>query len=602
MPVYCNSNIPDAAHQFIVSNLGAGIAAIAFTPTGGWVGVTANGIYQASGIPQDCYNTLVQCIGQGWKIKCIAFPPQPAGAWVIIGDVSYYAHNIPNDCYAMIGQYYNNKWPVTCVAFPPSGSDSWAVIGNNAFNASNIDDECFQFLCNYTQGPRRALQVTFTPGGGWIVYGGDTFYARNIDNGCYNQLVTFSNNQHWLLGHIAFTPGGGYSIVCNQQNPYASSDPIRTFETDFYQDSAGKWHTVWDRMASYGVPGASVGLVQGNSVAWTTAYGRLQAGGSQYVYPDTAFQAASVSKPHCAAGIVLLAQKGSIGLGDPIGNHTTWTVPLRSCVQSQTSWPGLATIQLVLQHSGGFIGRGNTYPLDKCSNFTAGQGGGFGGYPDVPGVQLPTLSQVLAGSSPANSPKIEITTQPGTFYYSGMGFVVLMRMLQDVTGADFATWMGQHILGPCGMGKSAYGITLPASLSRGAAGHDTNSHPIPGLRNRYPELSAAGLYTNAGDLCCFVAMLNNAGKAPNGTQVLSSTTAKNMLAQQLGIFTANPATQTNYLFNHNGSNYGFSSFMQGYPNLGAGFAILVNLDDGASKASGFYNEAVAALKRIYSLP
>jgi CubicO group peptidase (beta-lactamase class C family) len=250
---------------------------------------------------------------------------------------------------------------------------------------------------------------------------------------------------------------------------------------------------------------------------------------------------------------------------------------------------------------GGFIGRGNTYPLTSCTNFVAG-GGGFGGYPNTPGVVLPTLDQILGGTTPANSPPIEISTQPGTFYYSGMGYVVLMRMLQDVTGADFRDWMQQNVLAPLGMTGSTFALDLPAALSRAAVGHDTNAQPIAGLRNLYPEASAAGLYTNAGDLCQTIIMLN-AGGAVNGTQVLTAKQAGQMLSSQLGIFTGGQSGQPGYFFNHSGENYGFTAIIQGYPNQGAGMAVMVNRDNGdaAGNAGLFYTEVINALVRVYGL-
>jgi len=595
---YFDRNIPDAAHTFIGSAINSGVSVIAFTPSGGWVAVAANGGYEAHGIPAECFSKLESYIHQGAKVRVIAFPPQGGNSWVIVTDQGYFARDIPDECYKMIGTFAHNNWPITCIAFPPAGGNSWVIVAENAIFARNINDECFQFLNNYTQGPRRARSVSFSPNGGWTVYGADTFFARNIDNECYQQMGKFTQ-EGWVVDHVAFTHGGGWSLISNHRNPFTTVDPIRSFEGDFFKDASG-WHSIWDRMAHYKVPGTSVALVQNNAVAWRTAYGVLKAGGPDYVYSDTPFQAASISKPHAAAGIVRLAQDHHLTLGDPIGTRTSWPVAKRACAQQK--WIQEATIEKTLQHKGGFVGRGNTYPVSACSGFTAnGGGGGFGGYANVPGVNLPTLDQILSGSAPANSPRIEISTEPGTFYYSGMGFVVLMRMLQDVTGQNFGDWMEQHILGPTGMTGSTFALTLPAHLSRAAAGHDTNSQPIPGLRNRYPESSAAGLYTNAGDLCRFVAMLNLRGTI-DGKQVLDSTHANTMLTNQLGIFTGGQPADHGYFFNHNGGNYGFSSFMQGYPNLGAGWAILVNLDDGASAASGFYNEAGSALKRIYNMP
>ncbi len=602
MPVYWDHNIPDAAHTFIGNAIssGGGISVIAFPPGGGWVGVAANGAYEAHGIPQACFDELGVFINGGAKVRCIAFPHEGGDRWVIIADNGYYARNIPDSCYQAIGNIVKGGSKISCVAFPPSGGDAWVIVADHAMQAHNIDDECFQFLCNYRQGPRAAKQVTFAPNGGWTIYGADQFWARNIDNACYQQMVSF-NNDHWLIDHVAFTPAGGYSIIAYAKNPYHSADPIRQFESNFFQDNAG-WHSVWDRMSSYGVPGASVALVQNNAVAWRTSYGKLEKGKKQYVYTNTAFQACSISKPHAAAGVMRLVQDGLVSLGDAIGTRTTWPVAKRACAQQ--AWINQATIQLTLQHRGGFCGRGNTYPQNQCNNFSS-NGGGFGGYANVPGVTLPTLDQVLSGSAPANSPKIEITTQPGTgqnqFFYSGMGYVVLMRMLQDVTHADFKTWMKSHILDPIGMTDSTFEITLPPALARAASGHDKSGNVIQGLRNRYPESSAAGLYTNAGDLCRFIIMLNNLGLI-DGHQVLASQQVSAMLSNQLGVFTSGQLGDQGFSFTHNGANYGFSANMQGYPNMGAGMAVMTNLDDGASQASAFYNEAFAALKRIYGLP
>ncbi len=599
MGVFFDSNIPNDAHTFIGSCMGGpGVSVVAFTPSGGWVVVAANGAYFAEGIPQDCFTTLGNFIRNGWTVRSIAFPPTGGASWVVIADQGFFASNIPNDCYQMIENFYNGGSKISCVAFPPSGGDSWVIVANNALFAHNIDDECFQTLCNYTQGIRRATQVTFAPNGGWLIYGDEAYFARNIDNSCFQQVQTFENDD-WLVEHVAFTSSGGWSVICNDPLPQ-SPDPLRVLENFFLQDANGQWHTIYDRMAFYGVPGASVAFIQNNAVAWRTSYGVLQTGGSQYVYTNTPFQAASISKPHTSIGVQLLAQNNAIALTDPVGKDTSWTVATRPCAQA--AWADQSTVQLILQHMGGFIGLGNTNPLNTCSNFNMGEGGGFGGYTNMPGVILPTLDQVLSGTAPANSPAIEITVQPGppNFFYSGMGYVVLMRMMQDVTGADFRDWMQQNVLTPLGMTNSTFALDLPASLSRAAVGHDTSAQPIPGLRNLYPEASAAGLYTNAGDLCQTIIMLNGSGLI-NGTQLLNAQQAGAMLSNQLGIFISGQPDQPGYIFNHDGENRGFTAVIQGYPNQGAGMAIMTNRDNGDGNAGSFHTELINALIRVYAL-
>lgn len=593
---YSSSNIPVAANEFIVTCMTAsGVSVVAFTPSGGWVVVGRDGDYKAAAIPQDCFTRLQQVMGQGWNVRSIAFPPAGGDSWVIAADQGHYANGIPDDCDKAIQSVYASGGKILCVTFPPGGGDSWAVIADNETFAADIDDQCFQFLKNYGQGPYPATQLTFAPNGGWVIYGGQAYYASHFDNACFEQIGTFEN-AGFLVQQVALTAAGGWAVIANDELP-SSPDQVRLFENKFLQDAAGQWQSIYDRMAFWGVPGASVAFVEDNAVSWRTSYGVLEAGGSQCAYTNTPFQAASISKPYASIGVQLLAEKGSIALSDPVGECTTWPVALRACAPSW--WAGQSLVQLILQHTGGFIGTGNTYPLTACADFGEG-GGGFAGYRNIPGVVLPTLDEILSGAPPANSPPIQISTQPGKSFYSGMGYVVLMRMIQDVTTWDYRTWMQQYVLTPMGMTGSTFDLTLPAALSRAAAGHDTEGQPIPGLRNLYPEASAAGLYSNAGDLCQAVIMLN-AGGTVNGNQILSRQQADEMLSNQLGIFTAGQPSQANYLFNHAGGNAGFSALMQGYPNQRTGMAIMTNRDNGDGQAASFYREVVNALTRTYGI-
>jgi CubicO group peptidase (beta-lactamase class C family) len=65
-----------------------------------------------------------------------------------------------------------------------------------------------------------------------------------------------------------------------------------------------------------------------------------------------------------------------------------------------------------------------------------------------------------------------------------MGFMVLMRLLQDVTGSDFRAWMKSRVLDKLKMTGSTFEMTLPVALARAAVGHDVSGNPIPGLRKR----------------------------------------------------------------------------------------------------------------------
>ncbi|GGF66130.1 hypothetical protein GCM10007301_27250 [Azorhizobium oxalatiphilum] len=370
------------------------------------------------------------------------------------------------------------------------------------------------------------------------------------------------------------------------------SDPQWIFENQFYLDN-GQWLSIRERMLQVGVPAVSVAYVGDNQTLWRAAYFLPEPGMGQAIYPDTPFQAASLSKPHAAIGVQVLFAQDGLDLSSPVIAHTSWTPPCRSC--ATLDWSADVTVLETLQHKGGFIGRGNTYPLDACANFTP-DGGGFAGYENTPGVQLPTLAEILAGAPPANSPPIELTVPPGTFHYSGMGYVVMMRMMEDMTDTPFDDWMRENVLLPMGMSGSTYALGPPDWLPAAADGQVSLMQSIPGLRNLYPESAAAGLYTTAGDLCQTVIMLNSKGTV-GGRQILSTAQATAMLEQQIGIFTAGNPDDKGYIFDHLGENYGFTAYMCGYPNQQAGWAAMVNLNN----AGDFCTEVSNALIRAYSI-
>jgi CubicO group peptidase (beta-lactamase class C family) len=122
---------------------------------------------------------------------------------------------------------------------------------------------------------------------------------------------------------------------------------------------------------------------------------------------------------------------------------------------------------------------------------------------------VPTLLDVLNGLG--NSPRVELSQTPGIeHHYSGAGFVVLQRMLEQVTGQTLAQYMANEVFAPLGMTTSSYDLNPPYQLASGHVG----GMVIPGRRNSYPESAAAGLYTNVLDLSALVGFLNRAFVAP----------------------------------------------------------------------------------------
>ncbi|MFI7611455.1 serine hydrolase [Nonomuraea terrae] len=577
---YVNRRIPDEAHTKMGELAPYGITAFAFTPSNGWVVVTRDGRYFARGIPDACFAELGRLAGAGRTIHCVAFPPEGGDRWVITTDRGVSARGLPEACHQRISADYAAGRQVVDVAFPPAGGERWVVTSTTGFFARGVDDECYQMMRNLTQGGRRVTRVAFPPGGGWAVVAQDEFHVRGIDDECYRQMTALAGDG-WQLHNLAFSPvAGGWSLGSRGKAPALPADRVRQVE-----NRVG----IRERMSAWNTPGVAVAVVVGNTIAWSTGYGVLEAGGAAAAHPETAFQAASISKAVAAVGVLRLLQNRGLPLDGDVRPHLGWTLPRRPCVP-ETAVP---TVDRLLTHRAGVVGRGSTSPADACSGFTSG-GGGFAGY--GPGATVPTLLRVMNGEG--NSPRIELTTDPGAeYHYSGAGFVLLQRMVEQLTGLPLARYMDEEVFAPLGMRSSSYALSPGFEL---ASGHTATGAVIPGRRNRYPESAAAGLYTTVLDLCRLIAYLNRAWTSSGDIGgPLTRASARTLLTtgpqpgMGRGLFVSGAGTD-GFSYTHDGSNYGFKSVFKGYPELGAGYAVLANGDNMA-----LVNEVAAAIRSVY---
>ncbi|MEU7897511.1 serine hydrolase domain-containing protein [Nonomuraea sp. NPDC049152] len=579
---FANGGVPDELHTKMGELAPYGITSVAFTPSNGWVIVTQDGRYFARGVPDACFAELEKMVEAGAKIHCVAFPPEGGDRWVITSDKGMSARGLPEECHQRISDSYAAGQQVVHVAFPPAGGNRWVVADTKVFSARGIDDECYQMMRNLTQGGRRVTRVAFPKSGGWAVVAQDELHVRGIDDACFQKMNDLAADG-WQIHNVDFSPVGGWSLSTRGKVPSLPADRVRQVE------NAVGGADIWQRMSAWKTPGVAIAVVVGNKIAWSTGYGWLEAGSGAAAHPETAFQAASISKAVASVGVLRLMQTFKQPLTNDIRPYLGWTLPRRSCVSSTP----VPTIDRVLTHRAGIIGRGSTSPAGACSGFDS-SGGGFAGY--GPGATVPSLLQVMNGQG--DSPKIELSTNPGAeFHYSGAGFVLLQRMVEQKSGLPLAQYMDKEVFAPLGMKNSSYTLSPGFEL---AAGHTNTGAVIPGKRNRYPESAAAGLYTNVLDLCRLVSYLNKAWTASGDiagpltkASVRTLLTAGPQPTMGRGFFIAGSGTK-NFSYNHDGSNYGFKSVFQGYPELGGGYAILANGNN-----MSLVNEIASAIRSVY---
>lgn len=338
-----------------------------------------------------------------------------------------------------------------------------------------------------------------------------------------------------------------------------------------------RW-SLTERMAHYQAPGVSIAVIAGGRVAWAGGFGVKVAGGNDPVTPTTLFQAASISKPVAATGMLRLVADGRLDLDTDVNQYlTSWRVP-----ENRHTGTEKVTLRRLVSHSAGLTVHG--FPGYRADS------------------TLPTTVQILDGVRPANTAAVRVDTTPGAIWrYSGGGTTVQQLLLSDVTGESFPVLLKRLVLDPAGMTSSTYEQPLPEGRRGDAAhAHTGDGTMVPGHWHSYPEMAAAGLWTTPTDLARW-ALAVAAARAGTDTTLLPQALAAEMLTVQKGNFGLGPTVQGSgpaFRFGHGGSNAGFRSVLTYYPEAGVGAAVMVNSDNG----DDLQEEILLALAAEYGWP
>jgi len=333
-----------------------------------------------------------------------------------------------------------------------------------------------------------------------------------------------------------------------------------------------------ERMAHYKVPGVSIAVVDSGRLVWARGFGVKEAGTTDSVTATTLFQAASISKPVAATGMLRLVQEGKLALDVPINDFlTSWKLPDNRFQSAEK-----VTLRRIASHHAGLTVHG------------------FPGYAVTDSI--PSVPQILDGTKPANTAAVRVDTTPGAIVrYSGGGTTIEQLAMTDVTGEPFPALMKRLVLEPFGMQESTFEQPLPpARASQAAAGHRSSGAMVAGRWHIYPEMAPAGLWTTPTDLLKW-SMAITAARAGTDNAVLSKETATAMLTPQNAQFGIGPAvrgTGDAESFGHGGANEGYRAQLTYFPSLGKGAAVMTNGDAGSALAQ----EILFAIAAEYGWP
>jgi len=319
--------------------------------------------------------------------------------------------------------------------------------------------------------------------------------------------------------------------------------------------------TLAERMEYYHVPGVSIAILKDGKIHWAKGYGVADSLQGTTVDTNTLFQAGSISKPVAALAALHLVQEGKLDLDTDVNTYLTgWTIP-----DHEWSEETPVTLRHLLTHTGGLTVHG------------------FPGYTQTD--TFPDVEQVLTGKG--NTPAIFVDTKPGTNWrYSGGGYTIMEKVVEDVSGMPLEDYTRQHVLDPMGMVKSTYEQPLPTKYySQASAAYTGSGRYIEGGWHNYPEQAAAGLWTTPRDLLRYAIEMQTA-YAGESDKVIDQETVSEMLTRHQNDWGLGPSlssAEEPLIFAHGGKNAGFSNtFMAFAKKGGGGLAVMTNADLGTS--------------------
>jgi CubicO group peptidase (beta-lactamase class C family) len=315
---------------------------------------------------------------------------------------------------------------------------------------------------------------------------------------------------------------------------------------------------VLQRMKDYNVPGVSVAVVIKGKLDWAKGYGIANTYTGDRVDTNTLFQAGSISKPIAALAALQLVGKGKVKLNTDINKYLkNWKVEENKFTMTEK-----VTLKRLLTHTAGATVHG------------------FPGYEQKD--SFPSIEFVLNGKG--NTARVEIDAIPGSNWrYSGGGYTIMEKMVEDVSGLPLEEYMDRYVLKPMGMINSTYAQPLPEVLHNNAsAAYDHRGQIVKGLWHNYPEQAAAGLWTTPTDLakyCIEVQEILN--KKKQG--VLSKKLIELMLVKNKNNWGLGPSLEdegAELKFGHGGKNEGFTNNMVAFAHKGNAVIIMTNGDNG----------------------
>lgn len=196
------------------------------------------------------------------------------------------------------------------------------------------------------------------------------------------------------------------------------------------------------------LPGVGVAVTRNGKLVYARGFGHADLENHKPVEPNALFRLASVSKPITAVGILHLLDQGKLKLEDPVLKHIKLRAFVHPNVKFDERWEKI-TVHQCLRHTGG-------WDRDKK--------GGF----DPIGIPWEIMKVMNLKHHPTPDDIVRymmglhLDFNPGSkMVYSNLGYLVLGRVIEEITGEKYEPWIRKNILVPIHAAGMALGKALP---------------------------------------------------------------------------------------------------------------------------------------------
>ena len=254
----------------------------------------------------------------------------------------------------------------------------------------------------------------------------------------------------------------------------------------------------------YNVPGAAMAIIRNGEIVDSKAWGVQRAGEGSQIDEQTLFEAASLTKPVFAYGVIKLVRDKKIDLDKPLSEY------LQEPYIKKDERIHKITARMVLSHTSG-----------------------------LPNWRPKFLIETDTGIEYSKSPgPLKIQFDPGTWFgYSAEGYNYLQHVVENITEQRLDIYMRDAVLDPLGMNASIFIWEETKELSV-AMPHNEEGQAVNEWLWRFQKPMAAGtLFTTVTDYARFLsAMLSTKESLHSGSpQNLSAHDLEKMLQPQIEI-------------------------------------------------------------------